>query len=122
MAERHPNCVFCKIVAGEIPSTKVLEDDGVLAIKDIQPIAEGHIVVLSQNHYAEVGQMPAAERAQLFNTAIELGEEMIKKGEAEGYNVVLSSNEAAQSSVAHRPHLHVIPRKTGDDLRIDPRT
>lgn len=122
MAERDLNCVFCKIVAGEIPSIKVFEGDGLLAIKDIKPISEGHTVVLSENHYTSTAQMPTDERAKLFNKAVEVAENL--KGElgAEAYNLLVCEGEAAQSTVPHRPHIHIIPRKTGDGLRIDPRS
>ena len=116
-----PNCVFCKIVSGEIPSTKVVEGPDFLAILDIHPITPGHTVVFSANHYSQVNQMPDEERGKLFNEAVTIGEKMVEKGEADGYNILLCSNEAAQSGVAHRPHLHVIPRKMGDNLHIDPR-
>ncbi|MBI4037197.1 HIT family protein [Candidatus Daviesbacteria bacterium] len=116
-----PDCVFCKIIQGEIPSQKVFEGEGMLAIYDIKPISPGHTVIFSTNHYSEVAQMPTEEFAKLAVKAKDLGEEMVKTGQADGYNILLCSNEAAESSVPHRPHLHLIPRKAGDNLHIDPR-
>lgn len=122
MAEQDLNCVFCKIVAGQVPSQKVHEDGEFLAIKDIQPITEGHTVVLSKKHYVDPQEMPATQRGNLFNTAFAVAAKIVVEVGADGYNLLVCSNEAAESSVPHRPHIHVIPRKTGDHLQIDPRT
>lgn len=121
MANLDPNCVFCQIIKGQIPSTKVFEDEGFLAIKDIHPITLGHTVVFSKNHYAHIEEMPEEQRGQLFNIAIKVANQVVKEVDAQGYNLLVCSNEVAQSGVAHRPHIHVIPRKVGDNLKIDPR-
>lgn len=121
MPARDSGCVFCQIVAGKIPATKVLEGDGMLAILDIKPISPGHIVVFSTNHYSEVSQMPDEEFAKLFLQARELAEAMVGKDGVGGYNLLVCSNEVAQSGVPHRPHIHLIPRRVGDHLHLDPR-
>ena len=113
-----PSCVFCKIVAGEFPLKKVLKEEGFLAIKDIQPIASGHSLVFSVNHYSDPAQMPEEERGRLFNFAFKVAKEVAGRS----YNLLVCSDEIAQSSVPHRPHIHVIPRRVGDNLHLDPRT
>lgn len=118
---RDPNCVFCKIVAGEIPASTVFQGEGVRAIKDIKPISEGHTVVLSDNHYPDTAAMPDEERGRIFNKAVETAEKLKTELGADGYNLLVCEGEAAQSSVPHRPHIHIILRRKGDGLHIDPR-
>lgn len=118
---RDPNCVFCKIVAGEIPSQKVFEDERFLAIKDIKPIAHGHTVVMSKNHYVNGEDMPDGESGDLFNLAKKLAPKVVTEVGVDGYVISAFSNEKAQSTVPHRYHLHIVPRKEGDQLYLDPR-
>ncbi|MGB9681244.1 MAG: HIT family protein [Minisyncoccia bacterium] len=115
------NCVFCQIVTGKIPSKKYYEDENFLAIYDISPISEGHLVVFSKNHYSNVGEMPEEEWQKLMSLARKLAEQEIKELKADGYNLLINQGEAAQSGVPHRPHIHIIPRRFGDGLKIDPR-
>lgn len=116
-----PNCIFCKIIKGEIPSQKYYEDDNFLAIFDISPISEGHFVLFSKNHYANVGEMPKEEWQKICSLARDLAEKHIKEIKADGYNLLINQGEAAQSGIAHRPHIHVIPRYFKDGIKIDPR-
>lgn len=114
-------CIFCRIVVGEVPSTKVFEDNEILAIKDINPISTGHIVIFSKKHFEETARLPSDDLGDLFKKTVELAEKIKAEEKADGYNILLSEGEAAQSAVPHRPHLHIIPRKFGDNLKIDPR-
>ncbi len=115
------NCVFCKIIKGEIPAQRYYEDNDLLAIYDINPISEGHLVVFSKNHYVNISEMPREEFQKLCLKARELAEKQIKEAKADGYNLLINQGEAAQSGVPHRPHIHIIPRRFGDGLKIDPR-
>jgi histidine triad (HIT) family protein len=115
------DCVFCKIIKGEIPSKKYYEDENFLAIFDINPISEGHIVLFSKNHYANVIEMPKEEWEKICVLARNLAEKHIKEIKADGYNLLINQGEAAQSGVAHRPHIHIVPRHFNDGLKIDPR-
>ena len=115
------NCVFCKIAKGEIPAKKYYEDENFLAIFEINPISRGHLVVFSKNHYSNTGEMPEQEWQKMCNIARDLAEKHIKEIKADGYNLLINQGEAAQSGVPHRPHIHIIPRKFGDGLKIDPR-
>lgn len=117
-----PNCVFCKIVAGKIPATIVFQGDGLMAIKDVKPISEGHTVVFSNNHYPNTADMPDEEMGRLFNKAVMVAEKLKAELGADGYNILICEGEAAQSTVPHRPHIHIIPRRKEDGLHIDPRT
>ena len=116
-----PNCLFCKIIKGEIPSKQYYEDNNFLAIFDISPISEGHIVVFSKNHYSNTEEMPEQEWQKICILARNLAEKHIKEIKADGYNLLINQGEAAQSGIAHRPHIHIIPRRFNDGLKIDPR-
>jgi len=115
------NCVFCKIIKGEIPAKKYYEDNEFLAIYDINPISEGHLVVFSKNHYSNISEMPAEEFKKICLKARELAEKQMIELNYDGYNLLTNQGEAAQSGVPHRPHIHIIPRRFGDGLKIDPR-
>ena len=115
------DCVFCKIIKGEIPAKKYYEDDNFLVIYDINPISEGHIVLFSKNHYTNVSQMSDEEWQKMMVLARSLAEKQMKEIKSDGYHLLINQGEAAQSGVAHRPHIHLIPRHFGDGLKIDPR-
>ena len=117
----NPNCIFCKIIQGKIPAKKYYEDDNFLAIYDIQPISEGHIVLFSKNHYSNVNDMPEEEWQTMVVLARKLAEKEMKELKTDGYNLLINQGEAAQSGVAHRPHIHIIPRRFDDGIKIDPR-
>ncbi|MET7772357.1 HIT family protein [Nocardia sp. NPDC005366] len=107
-------CVFCRIVAGEAPSTKVYEDDTLCAFLDIRPIAKGHTLVIPKQHAAELGDLDADLGAEIFRTGHRLA--LAMRGStlsADGANLVLNDGKAAFQTVAH-VHLHVIPRRHGD--------
>ncbi len=111
------SCLFCRIVAGEIPSTKVHEDDLVLAIRDIAPVAPTHVLVMPRAHVASLADMTDAEAVlagRLFAVAAELAR---SEGiEDAGYRVVATHGRAAGQSVDHL-HLHLLG---GRDLAWPP--
>jgi histidine triad (HIT) family protein len=100
--------LFCKIVAGEIPATKVLETDRSLAIRDLHPQAPTHVLVIPKEHVTHAGELTAAHGdllADLFETATKVAEQ---EGIAEGgYRLVLNVGDDAGNSVPHL-HLHVL--------------
>jgi histidine triad (HIT) family protein len=106
--------LFCKIVAGEIPATKVLETDRSLAIRDLNPQAPTHVLVIPKEHVTHAGELTAvhgALLADLFETAAKVAEQ---EGIAEGgYRLVFNVGDDAGNSVPHL-HLHVLGgRKVG---------
>jgi len=115
------DCIFCKIIKGEVPSKKYYEDDNFLAIFDINPITEGHFILFSKNHYSNTEEMPEQEWQKICILARNLAEKYIKEINADGYSFLINQGEAAQSAVAHRPHIHLIPRHFNDGFKIDPR-
>ena len=115
------DCVFCKIAKGEIPAKKYYEDDNFLAIYDINPISEGHLIVFSKNHHTNISEMPDEEWQKMIILARKLADKQMKEIKTDGYHLLINQGEAAQSGVAHRPHIHIIPRRFSDGLKIDPR-
>ncbi|MDD3434559.1 MAG: HIT-like protein [Parcubacteria group bacterium ADurb.Bin305] len=115
------NCIFCKIIKGEIAAQKYYEDDNFLAIFDKAPISNGHLVLFSKNHYNDIQEMPELEWQKLLSLARQLAEKQMAEIKTDGYNLLINQGEAAQSGIPHRPHIHIIPRRFGDGLKIDPR-
>lgn len=99
------SCLFCKIIAGEIPSNKVYEDERVLAFRDIAPTAPTHILIIPKEHYDSVLETPADTVAYMVETAKKLAE---SEGLCEkGFRLVINTGEDGGQSVKHL-HLHLI--------------
>lgn len=116
MMEEKEDCVFCKIIKGEIPSTKVYEDDNFIGIFDVNPLVEGHTLVIPKNHYKTVLDLPSSLGGELLDTIKKISLKLIEEGKAEGFNVVQSNNEVAQQEVPHL-HFHIVPRNKEDGLK-----
>ena len=100
-------CIFCKIIAGEIPSTKVYEDETVFAFRDINPQAPTHILVVPKTHIgsvAEISPENSAVVAHIFEVIVKIAEE---EGLAGGYRVVSNCGPDARQSVQHL-HFHIL--------------
>lgn len=110
---REENCVFCKILNGDIPSTKLYEDDDFAIILDIGPATFGHALVLPKNHYANIYEMPDELLSKSIRLAKLWGEKLVKALGADGLNLVQNNGLAAGQTVFHY-HLHLIPRYEGD--------
>jgi histidine triad (HIT) family protein len=107
------DCIFCRIVAGDIPSHKVYEDDATLAFLDINPAARGHTLVIPKAHAADVFSMPADAMAATAQT-IQTVARILQHGvQPEGINVLQNNGPAAGQVVFHY-HVHLIPRWQGD--------
>jgi len=106
-------CVFCKMVEGEIPVTKVYEDDAVLAFLDIGPISDGHTLVIPKPHCPTVHECDPETLAETAARLGKIAEAIVTAMEADGYNV-LSNNGTAAGQVVEHLHFHIIPRKAGD--------
>ncbi|MFH1256517.1 MAG: HIT family protein [Candidatus Diapherotrites archaeon] len=111
------NCIFCKIVSGEIPSTKVFEDEKVLAFLDVKPAAKGHALIIPKKHYATLLDIPHEELKDVTFAVQKVGAAVMKALNAEGFNVIQSNKEAAGQVIPH-VHFHVIPRKKDDGLNF----
>ncbi|MFC4651838.1 HIT family protein [Lactococcus nasutitermitis] len=108
------NCIFCKIIAGEIPSTKIYEDDDVLAFLDITQTTKGHTLVVPKKHYHNILAMTPGESAILFSKVPALANKIVQNLNATGMNILQNNEEIAGQSVFHT-HIHLIPRYTEDD-------
>lgn len=115
MAEE--NCIFCKIIAGEIPSTAVYEDDDFKAILDVNPAARGHVIIIPKKHAANIYELEDADAAKVFPIAKKIAAALQKTYGCDGVNVLQNNGEAAGQTVFHL-HVHVIPRYYDDDIKI----
>ncbi len=107
------NCLFCKIIAGEIPSAKLYEDDYVYAFLDLFPINFGHVLVIPKEHHTSVATIPEETAGRMFLVASRVGAAMRHALDADGFNFHLSDGTTAGQVVMHA-HLHVIPRWNED--------
>ena len=114
---RDPDCLFCKIVAGEVPATRVREDDRTVAFMDINPATRGHMLVIPREHSTNLLEIGSEDLAACAATAKELAALVIERLGADGVNVINSCGRAAWQTVFHF-HLHVIPRYAADPLRL----
>jgi len=110
-----PNCIFCKIVAGQIPAMRVFEDDHCLAFLDIGPLAEGHTLLIPKEHFSTVTTMPSDQVAVLVRQLPRLAEAVLKAVSAQGINILVNQGKVAGQEVPH-VHWHLIPRVASDGL------
>jgi histidine triad (HIT) family protein len=106
------DCLFCKIIKNEIPSTKVYEDEKVLAFLDISPVNIGHTLVIPKEHYRNALETPDELILELFKVGKKVAKSLQKNG-AHGINITLNNEKASGQTVFHT-HLHVIPRFEND--------
>ncbi len=112
------DCIFCKIIAGEIPSFKIYEDDDTFAFMDINPANEGHALVIPKEHAADVHEVSEAAIAATVVSAKKVAAAIDKTLQPEGLNLLQCNGPAAAQSVMHF-HMHVLPRQNGDDLKLN---
>lgn len=112
---RDENCVFCKILNGDIPSTKLYEDDDFAIILDIGPATFGHALIVPKSHYANLYEMPETLLSKCIALAKVWGEKLVKALDADGLNLVQNNGLAAGQTVFHY-HLHLIPRYNNDTV------
>lgn len=101
------NCIFCKIVRGEIPSSKVYEDGEILIFKDINPIAKVHLLCIPKEHFAYLSELNEERSALLGRTLKKVAELAPSLGLKDGYRVVVNQGESAGQTV-HHLHLHLL--------------
>ncbi len=109
------DCIFCKIIDGEIPCAKVYEDEDILAFLDIAPISKGHTLVIPTKHYNNLFEIPEELGAKLIFAFKKVGQGIMKATGATGINVVMNNFASAGQVVPHA-HWHLIPRIEGDNL------
>lgn len=103
------DCLFCKIVAKEIPNYTVYEDDHVLAFLDIEPCAKGHTVVIPKKHYDDIVDMAAEDVGEFFQGVKRATGRVKDVVEPDGFNIGINHGRAGGNSLDHM-HVHIIPR------------
>ena len=116
-AARDPDCLFCKIVAGEIPATIIAEDERTVAFMDINPATRGHALVIPRAHARDVHEIDTEDLEAVAATAQRLAARQLEQLGADGVNLLNSNGRAAWQTVFHF-HMHVIPRYAGDPLKL----
>jgi histidine triad (HIT) family protein len=112
-----PDCLFCKIVAGEVPSTRVHEDERTIAFMDINPATRGHLLVVPREHAADLLEIADEDLEACVRAARILAERLTERLDADGVNLLNSCGSVAWQTVFHF-HMHVIPRYGGDPLQL----
>ncbi len=113
------DCIFCKIVNGEIPCNKVYENDKVLAFLDINPVNKGHALVIPKEHYKDLLVMPDNILAEVAKVGKRVAKAVMKATGAAGFNLGQNNGKTAGQAVMHF-HLHIIPRFENDGLTLWP--
>lgn len=111
-----PECLFCKIVVGEIPSYKVYEDEHTLAFLDIHPVAKGHTLVVPKVHSTNIFDIEAASWSHVAETVRVVAKKLETALDMGGVNLIMNNRDIAGQVIDH-PHVHLIPRFPGDGLR-----
>jgi histidine triad (HIT) family protein len=112
-----PDCIFCKIVAGDIPSHKLDEDDETYSFMDINPWTRGHALVIPKAHSRNLYDIGSDDLAAMHAAAQKLAQRMRDNLNCEGVNILQSSEPVAMQTVFHT-HVHVIPRYSDDGLHL----
>ncbi|MEK9154384.1 MAG: HIT family protein [Patescibacteria group bacterium] len=113
------DCIFCKIVAGEVPSYKVYEDEKTLAFLDINPVNPGHTLVIPKKHAADVFEIEDLEWNAVMKTARIMAHALERSLSPEGVNLTMN-NRAGAGQVVFHAHVHVIPRVKNDGHALWP--
>lgn len=112
-----PDCLFCKIVAGEIPSQRVDEDERTIAFMDINPATRGHALVIPRAHSRDLLEIEHEDLIATIAAAQRLARTAVERLEAPGVNLINSCGAPAWQTIFHF-HIHVIPRYEDDPLRL----
>ena len=115
MAAEQADCIFCKIIAGQIPCYKVFENQSVLAFLDIGPVSDGHTLILPKGHYERLDQCPAEMLGQVALAAGPIAKAVIAATNAPAYNFLCNNGSQAGQVVKHL-HFHIIPRRENDNV------
>ena len=107
------DCIFCRIVDGDIPARSVYEDDDVLAFLDANPLSAGHTLVIPKAHHQALRDLPAALSTAVFETVHDLVGDVEDAVDADAHTVAVNDGPAAGQEVPHT-HVHIVPRFEGD--------
>lgn len=113
------DCLFCKIVAKELPAHIVYEDDATLAFLDIHPVNPGHVLVVPKKHATNIFDVDPESWSRVAEAARTVAIALEDALQADGVNLMMNNREHAGQVINH-PHVHLIPRYKGDGLRLWP--
>ena len=111
------DCVFCKIVNGDIPSNTIYENSEFKVIMDISPATKGHVLVLPKEHFKDIYDIDAETAGKLFQLAAVVARALKEVLHCDGLNIIQNNGEIAGQTVFHF-HMHLIPRYEGDDVTV----
>lgn len=114
------NCIFCKIIKGEIPSYKIYEDTHTFAFLDIANDVDGHTVIIPKTHFVNVLDIAEEDYLNVMKTVKKVSEHYVNNCNYEGVNILNANHESAGQSVFHL-HFHIFPRRAGDNANLWPK-
>lgn len=112
------NCIFCKIVAGQLPCFNLFEDEATIAFMDINPVNPGHALAVAKGHWPTIDVIPPEVLAAVARTAQRVAKAAMSVLEPNGVNLLQSNGVGAGQSVPHL-HVHILPRFPGDEVRLN---
>tara|TARA_Y100000034_G_scaffold127623_1_gene180686 strand:+ start:764 stop:1117 length:354 start_codon:yes stop_codon:yes gene_type:complete len=110
-------CIFCKIARRDLDANIVKESDNFIAFRDANPVTEGHTLIIPKKHFVTLLDMPNKLGEEMLKIVKGVSGELMDQGLADGFNVLNNNLEVAGQSVMHA-HVHIIPRKEGDGVKI----
>lgn len=113
------DCIFCKIIVGELPCWKVYEDENAIAILDLSPVHKGHTLVIVKKHFADFISVEPVCLPSLLKTIQNITRAVVRATGADGCNVTMNNGAAAGQTIFHN-HWHIIPRFDGDGIALWP--
>ena len=111
------DCIFCKIVKGEIPCNKIYENSDILAFLDIAPVNIGHCLIIPKKHFANIYETPEEILASMIKASKIVARAIKSETKSDGINVTMNNDPAAGQVIFHS-HMHVIPRLTDDGFGL----
>ena len=111
------DCIFCRIISGEIPSTTIYENSKFKVIMDIAPANKGHVLILPKEHYDNIYDIDTATAGELFELAVMTARALKSVLDCDGMNLLQNNGTVAGQTVFHF-HMHIIPRYEGDTVNI----
>ncbi len=111
------DCIFCKIVKGEIPSNKIAESNNFIAFLDAHPKANGHTLVIPKKHFVTFLDLPNKLGEEFIKFTKEVASQILEEKKGDGFNILMNNLEPAGQVVKHA-HFHIIPRRENDGLKI----
>ena len=112
------DCIFCRILSGEIPAFRIYEDEATLAFMDINPVSEGHLLVIPRKHFSNIWDSDPAALGQVMATAKRVAIALRDVLGVDSLNLLQANGRWAVQSVEHF-HLHLIPRRENDNVGLD---